>query len=102
MFMVNTGSGPEELAVLWRKRLQVALHQLNSATFQLQAVLENYRCCAIPSDRDYASCRQALRVETEARHEYMRVAMILQDLVLHGKIPSGSDPVAMVMNSGSR
>lgn len=95
-------SGFDGIAVLWRKRLQVALHQLNSATLQLQAVLEKYRGCAIPLDRDYFSFRQALRAETEARLEYMRVATILQDLVLHGKIPSGSDPKAMMINSGSR
>jgi hypothetical protein len=95
-------SGFDGIAVLWRKRLQDALHQLNAATLQLQAVLENYRCCAIPSGRDYASFRKALRAETEARLEYMRVAMAVQDLVLHGRIPSDSDPKAIVMNSGSR
>ena len=100
--MSDAPSGFDGIAVQWRKRLKDALHQLNSATIQLQVALETYRSRAIPSGCDNASFRKALSAETEARHEYMRVAMILQDLVAHGKIPTEGVAKVMVVNSGSQ
>jgi hypothetical protein len=71
-----------------RKLLKDALHQLNSATLHLREVQEDYRSRAIPFPDGDLAFRQALRAETEARREYMSVAMTLHDLVLHGKIPA--------------
>jgi hypothetical protein len=99
--MSDTRSGPEGIAVPWRKRLQDALHQLNSATLQLQVVLQDYGSRATPSPDGDLAFRKALRAETEARHEYMKVAMTIQDLVLHGKIPTEGVAEVVVVNSGS-
>jgi hypothetical protein len=99
--MGDSRSGPESIAVQWRKRLQDALHQLNSATLHLREIQQDYRSGAIPSPDGDLAFRQALRAETEARREYMRVAMALQDLVVHGKIPMEGVAKAMVNNSGS-
>jgi hypothetical protein len=100
MFMGNTGSGPEGLAVLWRKRLKDALHQLNSATLHLREVQEDYRSRAIPFPDGDLAFRQALKVESDARRDYMTVAMALQNLVLHGKVPS-TEGVAKVIVKNS-
>ena len=86
--------------VLLRKRLNDALHQLNSATLHLREVQQEYRSRSIPSPDGGLAFRQALRAETQARHEYMRVAMILHELLMHGTIPSEGDPKAMEKNSG--
>ena len=97
--MEDTLSEPE--VALLRKRLNGALDRLNSATLQVQEVLQDYRSGAIPSPDGDLAFRKALRAETEARREYMRVAMALQDLVVHGKIPMEGVAKAMVNNSGS-
>jgi hypothetical protein len=99
--MDDTLSEAEKIEVLLGKQLKDALGQLNSATHHVQEVLQDHPSRTVPFlDNDY-TLRQALRTETEERREYMRLARTLQDLVLHGKIPSDSDPKAMVMNSGS-
>jgi hypothetical protein len=86
--MGETPLSRPEIEAMWRKRLKDALHQLNSATLQVQEIEEEYRSRAIPSpDGDHAF-RRALRTETEARREYMSVLMTLQNLVVRGKIPS--------------
>jgi hypothetical protein len=93
-------SEPE--GVLLRKQLKDALDQLNSATHHVQEVLQDYPSRTVLFlDNDY-TLGQALRTETEARLIYMRLAMTVHEMVMHGKIPSDSDPKAMVMNSGSR
>ena len=100
--MGDTRSAPEGIAVLWRKRLQDAFHQLNSATFHVQEVQQDYRSRAVPSPDGDLAFRIALRAETAARREYMRVAIILHEFIMHGTIPSEGDPKAMVKNSRSQ
>ena len=87
--------------VLLRNQLNDALHQLNSATFHLREVQQEYRSRSIPSPDGGLAYRQALRAETDARREYMRVAMILHEFVMYGKLPCEGDPKMMVTNSGS-
>jgi hypothetical protein len=99
--MGNTGSGPEGIAVLWRKRLKDALYQLNSATLHLREVQEDYRSRAIPFPDGDLAFRKALMAEVKARREYMRVATTLHEFLMHGKIPSEGDPKTMAKNSGS-
>jgi hypothetical protein len=89
------------IAVQWRKRLEDAFHRLNSATLHVQGVLQDYHSRAVPSSDDDLAFRKALWAETQARHEYMSVAMTLQDLVLHGKIPMKAAAKVMVKNSDS-
>jgi hypothetical protein len=99
--MSDIGSGPEGIAVLWRKRLKDALHQLKSATFHIREVQQDYNSRATPSPDGDLAFRKALMAEAEARREYMRVATTLHEFLMHGKIPSEGDPKAIVMNSGS-
>lgn len=99
--MGNAGSGPEGLAVLWRKRLKDALHQLKSATFHLRDVQQDYNSRAIPSPDGDLAFRKALMAEAEASREYMRVATTLHEFLMHGKVPSEGDPKVKVNNSGS-
>jgi hypothetical protein len=99
--MGNTGSGPEGIAVLWRKRLKDALYQLNSATLHLREVQEDYRSRAIPFPDGDLAFRKVLMAEAKARREYMRVATALHEFLMHGKIPSEGDPKAKVKNSES-
>ena len=94
-------SGFDGITVLWRKRLEDAFHRLNSATLHVQEVLQDYHSRATPSPDDDLAFRKALWAETQARQEYMSVAMTLQDLVLHGKIPTEAVAKVMVKNSGS-
>jgi hypothetical protein len=77
----------EGLTDLWRKQLKDALEQLNSATLNVQKILDDYRSGVIPSPNGGYGLRQALKTESGARSEYMRVAMVLHDLALHGKVP---------------
>jgi hypothetical protein len=77
-----------EIEALWRERLRGALRELNSATLRVHEAQQEYYSRAIPSpDGDHAF-RRAVSAETVARREYMNVLMTLQNLVLHGKIPS--------------
>jgi hypothetical protein len=90
--MSDTLSEREGLTDLYRKQLNDALEQLHSATLSVQKILQDYRSRVIPSpDGDYG-LRQALKTESGARFEYMRVAMILHDLALHGKVPTERGP----------
>ena len=83
--------GPKKLELLARKRLEDALYQLNLATVERQEIEEDYRARTIPSpDGDYAF-RRAIREESEARLTYLRLSKILENLVLHGKIPIEDD-----------
>jgi hypothetical protein len=89
--MDDERSAPEAIEVLWRKRFRDTLDQVNVATLRVQEVLDDYRSRAIPSPNGDPALRQALRAESEARVEFMRVAEIMQDLLLHGKIPTDDD-----------
>jgi hypothetical protein len=90
--MSDTLSNREEITDLYRKHLKDALEQLNSATLSVQNILEDYRSRVIPCpDGDYG-LRQALKTESGARFKYMRIAMILYDLTLHGKVPTEGGP----------
>jgi hypothetical protein len=97
--MSDTHLRSEEIAVLWRKRLQDALYQLNSATLHLREVQEDHRSRGIPCPDDDLAFRKALMAE--ARREYMRVATTLHEFLMHGKIPSEGNPKTMAKNSGS-
>jgi hypothetical protein len=90
--MRDTLSKREGLTDLCRMQLKDALEQLNSATLSVQKILEDYRSRVIPSPHGDYGLRQALKTESRARLAYMRVAMILHDLALHGKVPTEGGP----------
>jgi hypothetical protein len=90
--MSDTLSEGEGFTDLCRKQLKDALEQLNSATLSVQKILEDYRSRVIPSPDADGGLRQALKTESGARLEYMRVAMVLHDRALHGKVPTEGGP----------
>ena len=96
--MEDTLSEPE--VALLRKRLNDAWDRLNSATLQVQEVQQDYNSRAIPSPDGDLAFRKALRAETEARREYMSVAMAVHDKIMHSEIPTEGVGKVRVKNSG--
>jgi hypothetical protein len=64
---------------IWRKRLEAAENKYEDAAVRLQEALD--RDCGV------AEARQA---KMTAHAEYLRVLRIFSDLVLRGRLPTGS------------
>jgi hypothetical protein len=95
--MEDIRSDPER--ALLRKQLTDALEELNSATLQAQGVFQEYRSRAIPSPDGDLAFRKALRAETEARREYMRVVMAVHAKIMHSENPTEGVVEMVVKNS---
>ena len=74
----------EDLVKQWRQRLDDARHRLDFAQIYVKEVQQDRQLGYVPSpDGDYAY-RRAIRAESEARVEYLRILRIFTD-VLQGK-----------------
>jgi len=73
------------LEVLWRQRVQNELHRYREAREVCQKSLSDRG--DIPSPDGSFAFQRALRVETAALKEYMRVLEIFNTLVVHRKMP---------------
>ncbi len=77
----------DELTDYWCGRLQDATARHKAAIAQYREALEEYRTGTAPPVDGGFAFRQALRAETVARHEYVRILRIFTELILEGKIP---------------
>ena len=78
---------PSELERV-RQRHEEALNRLNAATSDVQKALEDWNSRAIPSPDGDLALRKALRAETDARCQYLSVAMAVHEFLMCGKTPT--------------
>jgi hypothetical protein len=76
----------EDLAHLWKARVENVKLHLDFATQYLKEVGEDHRSGRIPSTSSDAR-ENAIRAYLEAVAEYVNISRIYRDLVLRGKIP---------------
>jgi hypothetical protein len=84
----------QTLADRWRERVNAALTQYHTAKEAARAAKD--LVSEAPAPDGLFAFRKAVRVETAARKEYMRVLTIYSNLVIHGKVPDepGADTVS--------
>ena len=83
----STITQPKRLQAEWQERVHQAelkYTQASAAAAKVQAEYKSQQ--PQTADRHYA-LQQALQVENDARHEYMRVLQIQTQLLVAGEIP---------------
>ena len=80
-------SDPVELTEKWRQRLYDAKLRLEFARSFVKEVSADCASGAIPAADGWLAYRQALATERDALAEFVRIAKILKNLVLHDAIP---------------
>jgi len=78
---------PTELREKWRQRLTDAKLRLEFAKSSVKEVTNNRASGAMPDADGWLAYRQALCAESEALAEFRRIAEILMNLAIYGKIP---------------
>ena len=83
-----------EVEELWRDRLHAAEARYQSASQEYRRIQAEFQARTMPSaDSNYA-LQQALRVENDARTDYVHVLQTFARLILHGESPAGEKRTA--------
>ena len=85
--MGDAAPNREALEQLWRDRVNDVKLRLDFARSYAKEVREDVHRGAVPSPDGSFAYQRALRMETLALAEYVRVMRIFSALVLEGKIP---------------
>jgi len=75
----------EETLELWRSRLRDAQVQHSEAVKKYRRAARDYKVGALPCPDGGLALRQALRAESLALEEYMRVVIIFNDFLIRGQ-----------------
>jgi len=83
----NPNVNRQELEDEWQERLHEAQKRYHEATARSNEALRVFRERSVPTPDGGEGYNRALREETLARREYMRVLRIFTDLTVAGTIP---------------
>ncbi len=79
-----------EMEDRWRARVEAARRNLDSAASVSRKVLAEQQKWPLPAPDGSRAVRNALREESAARQEYMRLLRVFTDFVVQGKVPETS------------
>jgi hypothetical protein len=77
----------QELAALWRARLDKSKAAYELAVAEFRRSAEEYRCRGVESADGQFALRHAIAAENAARDEYVRILQVFTDLVVNGSQP---------------
>ena len=88
--MDEGGSVRQTLEEAWRQRLYAAGHRYRNAKLEAKRAAAEQLQGLIPSPDRVIATRRALREESDALSEYMRVITAFNQSILDGKLPEDS------------
>jgi len=83
-----TSSDSQRIVELWRGRLLAARAQYDLAVTEAKTAGRDFIKGTLPTPDGGTSMGAALKAETRARNEYMRILRIFTDMVVDGKRPA--------------
>jgi hypothetical protein len=82
-----TSGDSQRILDLWRGRLLEAKSKYDLAVTEAKGAGTSFRAGTLPTPDGSHNLINAIRAETQARDEYLRVLRVFMDLVVDGKRP---------------